>query len=218
MTIKRKRLLAWAVSIAIVVLVIVVFTIVRFNVKKSIEHGLSEIVEEKINALLIEAADPESNSNARLMGLKEVNYEITNINKKDGYYVLTIEIDCICEDADAHEVSQSLLAFDVEDCFGIYDDFHIGKYRCRYIYGAGGDYAYDPLVYTHINGVLVHAPRKPDTDKIANTVKCNVCGKRYKEGSANAKSIKLSNMCENCHANFKWSQDVMDEIGNMPVK
>ena len=214
---KRKKPLVFIVSVIIVVFITVGFVLVRFNAEKTIKSGLPEIVNDKIHALLMEANNPESNSDAKLMGLREINYEITNIDKEDGYYVLTLEIDCICKDTSAHEVSQSLLAFDVEQCFDIHEDFYIGKYHCRYFHGASSSYAYEPLVYTYVNGVLVHEPEERDTGKNSGTLKCSACGKRYKEGSDNAKSIKLSSMCENCYANFKWSQDVKDEINNLPV-
>lgn len=214
---KRKKPLTLIVSAIIVLFVIAGFVLVRFIAEKTIKSGLPEIVDDKINALLKDANDPENDSDARLMGLKDVEYEVINIEKEDGYYILTLEINCICEDTNAHEVSQSLLAFDVEQCFDIHEDFYIGKYHCRYFHGASSSYAYEPLVYTYVNGALVHEPEERDTGKNSDTLKCSACGKRYKEGSDNANSIKLSSMCENCYANFKWSQGVKDEINNLPV-
>ena len=104
-----------------------------------------------------------------------------------------------------------------DDAFDIHEDFYIGKYHCRYFHGVSSSYAYEPLVYTYVNGTLVHEPEERDTGKNSNTLKCSACGKRYKEGSDNAKSIKLTSMCENCYENFKWSQDIKEEINNFPV-
>ncbi len=46
---------------------------------------------------------------------------------------------------------------------------------------------------------------------------CGVCHRTFKEGSDNARSIARSNMCENCHDNFEWRQEVQDYIDNQPV-
>lgn len=46
---------------------------------------------------------------------------------------------------------------------------------------------------------------------------CSVCHKTFREGSANAESIARSNMCENCHDNFEWRQEVQNYIDNQPI-
>ena len=50
-----------------------------------------------------------------------------------------------------------------------------------------------------------------------SNVTCGVCDRTFKEGSDNARSIARSNMCENCHDNFEWRQEVQDYIDNMPI-
>lgn len=51
----------------------------------------------------------------------------------------------------------------------------------------------------------------------SSTVTCQVCHRSFNKGSDNAKSIARSNMCENCHDNFEWRQEVQDHIDNQPV-
>lgn len=51
----------------------------------------------------------------------------------------------------------------------------------------------------------------------SGTVTCRVCDRSFNKGSANAKSIARSNMCENCHDNFEWRQEAQDHIDNQPV-
>ena len=46
---------------------------------------------------------------------------------------------------------------------------------------------------------------------------CGVCNRTFEEGSDNARSIARSNMCENCHDNFEWRQEVQDYIDNQPI-
>lgn len=213
---KRKKVLTLIIIAIIIVLAIVSIVVVRGKTETAIKSGIDDLVKERINDLLIDANNPQSDSPIWKRGLSGVDYEITNIEKKKGVYILTLEINCICDDIDAW-VTQSLLATEVERCFRIHDEFSVGKYQCRYYYGLGNDYAYDPMVYTYVNGHLIHEPEKLDTSKNKDTVKCSSCGNRYKNGSDNANSIALSSMCENCYANFKWSQDVKDEINNLPV-
>lgn len=68
------------------------------------------------------------------------------------------------------------------------------------------------LVVAFIFGSL----RLPDTSS-SSTVTCEVCDRTFNKGSDNAKSIARSNMCENCHDNFEWRQDIQDHIDNQPV-
>lgn len=54
-------------------------------------------------------------------------------------------------------------------------------------------------------------------DKLADSSdssgrKCSACGKRYKDGSDNASSIARTSMCTSCYQNYKWKQDVIDEL------
>ena len=42
-----------------------------------------------------------------------------------------------------------------------------------------------------------------------NTVKCPVCGRTFKKGTSNAKSIRRTNMCENCYKNYKYAEELM---------
>ena len=46
---------------------------------------------------------------------------------------------------------------------------------------------------------------------------CSVCHRTFAEGSGNASSIARSNMCENCHDNFEWRQEVQDYIDDQPI-
>lgn len=214
---KNKTALAVIIGAIIIVIAIVGIFIVKNNTEKAIKSGLDELVNERINDLLIDANNPESGSPIWTQGLTGVDYEITNIEKKDGIYILTLEINCVYDDVNASETTQSLLANEVERCFRIHDEFSVGKYQCRYYYGLGNDYAYDPMVYTYVNGALIHEPEKLDTASNKDTVKCESCGNRYKKGSDNANSIALSSMCEKCYENFLWTQDAKDAIDNLPV-
>ena len=58
---------------------------------------------------------------------------------------------------------------------------------------------------------------EPAKSGSSETVTCKVCDRSFKKGSDNAMSIARSNMCENCHDNFEWRQDVQDYIDNQPV-
>lgn len=42
--------------------------------------------------------------------------------------------------------------------------------------------------------------------------KCSACGKSYKDGSDNASSIARTSMCTSCYENYKWKNDVIDEL------
>lgn len=212
-----KKVLTLTAIAVIIALAIVSIVIARGNTEKAIKFGIDDLVKERIDDLLIDANNPESYSSIWTGGLSGINYEITNIEKRKGVYILTLEINCVYDDVDAPEVTQSLLATEVERCFRIYDEFSIGKYQCRYYYGLGNDYAYEPMVYTYVNGLLIHEPEKLDTSKIKDTVKCSSCGNRYKNGSDNANSIALNSMCEKCYENFLWVQETQDEIDNLPV-
>ncbi len=45
-----------------------------------------------------------------------------------------------------------------------------------------------------------------------NGYTCSVCDRTFASGSSDARSIAESNMCNNCHDNFLWGQDVLNEI------
>lgn len=212
---KNKKVIAAA---AAVVLIIIAIVIARFCAGNAIRNGIPDIVDSKINVLVEEAKNPESKSDARAMGLQKVTYEITKIKKEKGVYILSLQFNCICENKDASETTKSLLAYDVEDCFDTYDDFYIGKYHCRYYSDDWKNgYAYKPVVFAYVNDELIHQPEKWSASDDKDTVKCDVCGKYYKKGSENAKSIQKTNMCENCYSNYKWTQEVKKAIDNLPV-
>ena len=40
----------------------------------------------------------------------------------------------------------------------------------------------------------------------SNVKTCKVCHRSFSD-SSNKRSIALTNMCENCYANFKWGMD-----------
>lgn len=44
-----------------------------------------------------------------------------------------------------------------------------------------------------------------------DTAKCEVCGKTY-TNSDDVSSIAWNNMCERCYENFKFTQELKDEI------
>lgn len=148
----NKKKIVFIASVIIVLYVIVGAITVRRYTEAKIIYGLSEIVDYKIGVLLREASNPKSDSHAALMGLQSVEYEVGDIKKDGNYYVFTLNINCVCEDADAPETSQSLLAFEVEKgiCSRDYEGFYVGKYRCKYNWIRG---------YTYVNGTLVHSPR-----------------------------------------------------------
>ena len=55
-----------------------------------------------------------------------------------------------------------------------------------------------------------------DDDGSNGTAKCKSCGRTYEAGDSrgNYNKIKMTNMCNNCYSNFKWSQDMLDAIGD----
>ncbi|MBE6737326.1 MAG: hypothetical protein E7566_01545 [Ruminococcaceae bacterium] len=47
-------------------------------------------------------------------------------------------------------------------------------------------------------------------------VTCSSCNERFKDHSANGKSIRNTSMCENCYGDFKWRQEAQEYIDNLP--
>lgn len=213
----KKAVILIAVVAIVAISILIGYGISESNAQKAIRGGFLNTFDERIAKLLDEAQNSETDSYAYQLGLKEVNCEIKKIDKEDDIYVLILGIDCICENTEADEVQKSLLAYDAEKCFSIFDDFHIGKHLCRFYYKNNAQLAYEPLVYTYVNGELLHEPTIRDPIKIKDTVKCEVCGDRYNKGSENAKSIAMTSMCEDCYANFLWLQDAKNAIDNLPV-
>lgn len=53
-------------------------------------------------------------------------------------------------------------------------------------------------------------------DSSNGTATCGSCGRSYKAGDSggNFMNIARTHMCKNCYHNFKWSQSVLDSLGN----
>lgn len=212
---KSKGKIILAAIVAIVILIIAIVKITGTNTEKNIREEYAKIVDARIEEYL--NADEDTREYANELGLKSIEYEITDIFKEDGIYILNLEIDIECED-DSWETTNSLLAYEVEEeCFELLesfmdDYFTVGEYKCSYYTKKHDKYFYNNLIFTSVNGEEIHAPQTHDTSKNKDTVKCQVCDKSYQKGSENAKSISRTNMCSNCYSNFKWTQDAIKEL------
>ena len=64
------------------------------------------------------------------------------------------------------------------------------------------------LVVLFVNLVLIYGPNGNSNGK------CSVCHRNFKPGSSDSMSIARSNMCENCHDNYIWREEVQNIIDN----
>lgn len=209
---KNKILLC----IVIIALAIVAIVAVSNSIKtKTIKEEYSKAIDAKIEEYLSGDDKPQADE----MGLTDISYELTKIEKDDGNNLLSVSIYITTDGRADWETAQSLLAYEVEqECFGLSEggssDFYLGKYRCSYRAGSWHDYAFHELITTYVDGKKIHYPEIIDTSSSKDTSKCQVCGKKFNKGSDNAKSISRTNMCSSCYSNFKWTQDAIKE---MPV-
>lgn len=211
------------ISIVLIAIAIVTIVVVSNSIKsKTIKEEYKTIKEEyskAIDAKIEEYLSGDDREEADEMGLTDISYELTKIEKDDGNNLLSVSIYITTDGREDWETAQELLAYEVEEeCFklaeGQKDEFYLGKYRCSYRAGSWHDYAFDELITTYVDGNKIHYPEILDTSSSKDTVKCEVCGKKYNKGSDNAKSISRTNMCSRCYSNFKWTQDAIKE---MPV-
>ena len=163
------------------------------------------------------------------MGLEEINYEIVEIitekGSHDDKYVLDVEIQLICEESgsndDRYELANEVF-WTFYDIQSIISGIEIGEYECSYYPTEDPEYSYEDLITIFVNGEKIiypeaHEPDNNDTSKYKDTVKCEVCGKRYNKDSDNASSIARTNMCSSCYKDFKATKDAIDAIKELPV-
>lgn len=211
------KMIAFILIVVVLASIIVTNTVKQNEIKEEILCGYTEIMDARLENFLDSTKTsyfdfPPSEYGERL-GLTEITYEVTNIKKEDDIYVLSVDIFLIC-DHDNLENDNELLAHDVKyEFYDLqYDDFEIGGYECSYCSYKDLDYYNEELITVYVNGERILSPQKRDSNKNEGTVKCEVCGKRYKDTSDNATSIALTNMCTSCYEGYKWKQDIIDEL------
>ena len=209
--------------IAVISIIIVCNNIKQNNIKKEIIEEYSTLMDERLEAFLsstktsyFDFSPSEYNSK---LGLTDISYEISRIKKEDDKYVLYLDIFLTCQSNNS-ENENSLLAYDVEEEFEhlLWDmDDEICGYECSYASYKDLDYYGEEMITVYINDEKIIYPQARDTDKYKDTTKCQVCGKRYNDGSQNASSIARTNMCSSCYNNYKAKQNAIDKLNELPV-
>lgn len=209
--------------IAIISIVIVCNNVKQNNIKKEIIEEYSTLMDERLETLL-SSTEPSylgfspSEYDTEL-GLTDISYEISRIKKEDDGYVLYLDIFLTCESQNS-ENENSLLAHDVKYEFEklLWDmDDEICGYECSYASYKGLEYYGVDMITLYINNEKFFYPQSRDTNKYKDTTKCQVCGKRYNDGSQNASSIARTNMCSSCYQNYKTKQNAIDKLNELPV-
>lgn len=54
-----------------------------------------------------------------------------------------------------------------------------------------------------------YVPYNPDAVNTKYQEKCQVCGRTFENISSDARSIRMTNMCNLCYKNFKTAQDML---------
>jgi hypothetical protein len=149
--------------------------------------------------------------------LTNVSYSVEDITKQSGEYCVSVVIDCSSSyswDSLTASTEKKLLAYAVEDyvpgsiagmtrastgeIFTLYNDNYSGI-----------------MVTAYINGSLVLEPEPKNvsssSSKSNDTLKCKSCGRSFKKGSDNAKSIRKTNMCTSCYKSYKSASDYLKE-------
>ncbi len=80
--------------------------------------------------------------------------------------------------------------------------------KLRKIIGITSIVAAVALVVLFVNLVLIYGPGGSSNGK------CSVCHRSFKSGSPDSMSIARSNMCENCHDNYYWREEIQNIIDN----
>lgn len=213
------------ISLIIVIFVIVIIrtqvnknnlTEIKLELNKELEHQLS-IIEE--NPLYSEKDKEE-------FGIKNIQYEITGIEKKKDVrgkvYVVFLKISCDANN-DLNETEKSLVAYDIEKLIDKYstEDFITSK-GLRVTFWSTT--THEKQVTSIVNGEIIHRPEteaehseemKKYRENHVDTITCKSCGRSFQSDSENAKSIRKTNMCTNCYNNYKKASDALKE---MPVK
>ena len=209
--------------VAIIAIVIVGNNVKQNNIKKEISQEYSTLMDEKLDEFLASTKPSyfefAPSDYDRELGLTNINYEISRIKKEDDRYILYLDIYLTC-DSENTENENALLAHDVkyefEDFLWDVDD-EICGYECSYCSYKSLDYYNENMITVYINNEKVLYPQQHDTDKYKDTTKCEVCGKRYNDGSENASSIARTNMCTSCYKDFKATKDAIDALDELPV-
>ena len=239
--VKKKISTKWLILIAIVVIIAIVFVgnnVKQNNIKKEIVAGYSEIIDEVLEEYLSGTGtdrwgNVRENEYATKLGLEEINYEIVEITTEEGLYggshddtyVLNVDIQLSCSRSGSTEEKAELakeVFWTFYDVQNITSGIEIGDYECSYYPTEDPEYSYEDLITVSINGEKIiypesHEPDNKDNSKYKDTIKCEVCGKRYNKGSDNASSIARTNMCTSCYKDFKATKDAIDALNELPV-
>lgn len=211
--------------IAIISIVIVCNNVKQNNIKKEIIEEYSSLMDERLETFLsstksnyLGLSPSEYDSE---LGLTDISYEISRVKKEDDEYVLYLDVFLTCESQNSeNENSLMAMAHDVEYEFLelLWDtDDEICGYECSYASHKDLDYYGEDMITVYINNEKILYPQSRDTDKYEDTTKCQVCGKRYNNGSENASSIARTNMCSSCYKNYKTTQNAIDKLNELPV-
>lgn len=208
--------------IAVISIIIVCNNAKQNNIKKEIIEEYTTLMDERLETFLSSTKSSylgfsPSEYDSKL-GLSDISYEISRIKKEDDEYVLYLDVFLTCESQNS-ENENSLLAHDVEFEFQdfLWNAEEICGYECSYSSSKGLDYYGVDMITVYINNEKILSPQSRDTDKYKDTTKCQVCGKRYNNGSENASSIARTNMCSSCYKNYKTTQNAIDKLNELPV-
>lgn len=209
--------------IAIISIVIVCNNVKQNNIKKEIIEEYSTLMDERLETFLSSTKPSylgfSPSEYDRELGLTDISYEISRINKEDDEYVLYLDIFLTCQSNNS-ENENSLMAHDVKFAFEelLWDmDDEICGYECSYSSYKNLEYYGEDMITVYVNNEKILYPQSRNTDKYEDTTKCQVCGKRYNKGSQNASSIARTNMCLSCYKNYKTTQNAIDKLNELPV-
>lgn len=216
-----KLIMFFAIAL-IIVFIIVVNNAKQNSIKNEIAQEYSLLMDERLEEFLASTKpsyfDFSPSEYTSELGLADISYEITRIEKEDDRYMLFVDVFLTCESVNS-ENDNALLAHDVKYEFEslLYYQDEIAGYECSYCSYKDLDYYNENMITVYINNEKILYPQKRDTDKYKDTTKCEVCGKRYNDDSENASSIARTNMCTSCYRDFKATKDAIDSINERPV-
>ena len=216
---KNKKKIS--IPVIIVAIIVGVAAIVVFN--NIAEKNKLETLRQEYTAELEERmAGVYDDKDCIEYQLSDISYTVTNIEKAgDHTYTVSVVVDCTSTDPELWSATKSLLAYAVED-------YVPGGYNDKFKASTGDtvtlrnenykdSYFGESMLTVNVNGEHVDGPEAHDysSSSSKDTVKCKSCGREFKKGSDNARSISRTNMCTNCYNNY---QSMSDYLNEQPVK